>query len=199
MTHPRGFTLIEVLVAMAITVSALTLITYYVVDITNFGTGLDQRLQTSRELASTLRTMATEVRSMNAGANGSYPIATATATTFTFYSDIDGNGTMQQVRYFLDGTTLKKGVIEPTATQPATYPASSEQVSEVVHNMVPGTVFSYFPAGYPPQMTPLPSPINVAAVRLVEVTGTTDIDPKTPPGPSTLSIMITIRNLRGEI
>ena len=90
-------------------------------------------------------------------------------------------------------------VERPTATQPATYPPADEVVSDVVRYLVPGTIFTYYPEGYPPEMTPLPSPVPIADIRLITVTGTIDRDPAVEPGPTTLSVSATIRNLRGDI
>jgi type II secretory pathway pseudopilin PulG len=195
----RGVTLLELLIAMAITTGALTLVTFFAMDVSNFGLALGDRLEVERELELTLRTMISEGRSMGPGENGAYPVATATATTFSFYSDIDGDGGFEQVRYFLDGTIIKKGVVDPVGSNPPTYPAANEVITEVVHSVVPGTLFQYFDEGYPPEIGPLASPVDVSNVRMITVTGTTDRDPARPPLPTTLSITITIRNLRGEI
>ena len=195
----RGITLIELLVALAIVTGVITVVTSFGLDISGFGTDLNARLEGERELEATLRTMLTEVRSMGPGANGAYPIAIATDTEFSFFSDITGDGRFEQVRYFLDGTVLKKGVIEPTDSQPADYPPGDETITEVAHYLVPGAVFAYYPEGYAPETGPLPSPVIVNDIRMVSVTGTTDVDPLAPPLPATLSIDITIRNLRGEI
>lgn len=194
-----GFTLIEILIAMAITAMSLVFVTYFTVDISNFGTELSNRLSAEVELQMTLRTMISEIRSIGPGGNGAYPIATATATSFTFYSDIDGDGAFEQVRYFLDGTMLKKGVTDPTTTEPVQYPSANEVISETVHDMVPGTVFTYYPEGLPSLLPPLASPVDVSKVRLVDITGVIDKDTALPPLPTTLSITVTIRNLRGEI
>ena len=195
----RGFTLIEIILAMAITGVSLVFVTYFAVDVSNFGTDLSNRLSAEFELQLTLRAMVSEIRSMGPGGNGAYPIATATTTTFTFYSDIDGDGLFEQVRYFLDGTVLKKGVIKPAATQPVQYPSASEVINEAVHYMIPGTIFPYYREGLPDEMSPLSSPVNVADIRLVKITGIVDKDTTLPPLPTTLSITATIRNLRGEI
>lgn len=194
-----GFTLIEIIVAMAIITLSLVFVTYFTVDLSNFGTDLSNRLEAEFELQITLRSMISEIRSMGPGDNGAYPIATATGTTFTFYSDIDGDGDFEQVRYFSDGTVLKKGITDPTDTEPVLYPSANEVISEAVHHLVSGTIFSYYDEGLPSEMTPLASPVDVARVRLIQITGTVDKDTILPPLPTTLSLTVTIRNLRGEI
>jgi type II secretory pathway pseudopilin PulG len=193
-------TLIELLIAIAITAGALATVTFFAVDLSNFGINLGDRLENERELELTLRTMMSEIRSMGPGGNGSYPIAQASSSSFTFFSDIDADGAFEQVRYFTNGTTLQKGVTEPADTNPVTYPPANEVVRDVVHNLTNASnVFTYYPEGYAPETGSLPIPINVSFIRMLKVTGTTDRDQTRPPAASTLSIMVTIRNIRGEI
>jgi prepilin-type N-terminal cleavage/methylation domain-containing protein len=195
----RGFTLLEILIATALATAGIILVTYFTLDISRFGTDLGERLETERESELLLRTILTEIRSMGAAANGAYPIAAATETAFTFYSDIDGDGILEQIRYFLDGTTLKQGTTEPSGI-PALYPPASEVIREAVHAIVPGSpVFTYYPEGEPALTGPLASPVNISAIRLVQLSLTTDKDPAGPPLPITVSVMAMIRNLRGEI
>ena len=195
----RGFTLIEILIALVIITGAIAVVSAFGLDIAQFGTQLSSRIEGGIELELTMRVMLTEVRSMGPGENGAYAIATATDTEFSFFTDVDNDGTFEQVRYFLDGTILKKGIIEPEGTEPPTYLPQNEDVTEVAHYIVPGAIFTYYPEGYAPEMTPLPGPIDVSNIRMVTVSATTDQDPLEPPLPATLSINITIRNLRGEI
>ena len=195
----RGFTLIEILVAMAITSGCLLFVTYFAINVSGFGNSLSTRLESEFELQLTLRAMISEIRSMGPGGNGAYPIATATGTTFTFYSDIDGNGTFEQIRYFLEGAILKKGVTQPTATEPVLYPSANEVIAPVVHYLTSTSIFMYYPEGLPGDIPPLASPVDVSKIRLVQIAGTVDKDTSQPPSPTTLSITVTIRNLRGEI
>jgi prepilin-type N-terminal cleavage/methylation domain-containing protein len=194
-----GFTLIEILIAMSISAMVLVFVTNFTLDVSSFGAELNDRLSAEFEMQLMLRTIISEIRSMGPGGNGAYPIATATATTFTFYSDIDADGTFEQVRYYLDGTIIKKGVTKPTATEPVLYPVSGETITEVVHYLTTSSIFAYYPEGFPDEMSPLSSPVSVSRVRLVKITGTVDKDTTKSPTPTTLSITVTIRNLRGEI
>jgi prepilin-type N-terminal cleavage/methylation domain-containing protein len=194
-----GFTLLEVLIAMAISTVAITLVTMFAADLSGFGVQLGVRLETEREPEMLMRAILTEIRSMGPAANGSYTIAAATATSITFYTDVDNDEVFEQVRYFLDGTTLKRGLTEPSGT-PAQYPAADEQVREVVHYIVPGTaVFTYYPEGHPSVTGALPVPTDISAIRMVQISCTTDKDPVQQPPASTLWIIAMIRNLRGDI
>jgi prepilin-type N-terminal cleavage/methylation domain-containing protein len=194
-----GFTLLELIIAASIATIAIAVVTSLAIDVTGFSVSLGNRIEQEQELAPFLRLIVSEIRSIGPAENGAYHIAQAEDQSFTFFGDVDNDGTFEQVRYFLDGTVLRKGVIEPTQTQPVTYPPASETVSDVVTGLVAGTVFTYFDEGYPPIVTPLPNPVQVTDVRLVTITLTVDKDPAVEPGPSTLSVSATIRNLRGDI
>ena len=173
---------------MAIVSLAATLVAYFTIDISNFGVNLNDRLEVGRELEMTLRTMVSEIRSMGPADNGAYDIANATATSFTFFTDEDGDGRFEQIRYFLDGTTLKKGVTHSNGT-PAVYPLADEVISEAVHYIVPGAaIFTYYPEGNPASTASLSSPVDVSKIRLVVVRGTVDKDTAKAPLPTTLSI-----------
>jgi hypothetical protein len=195
----RGITLLELIITMGLATGILVLVTLFALDITNFGLFLGDRLETERELEQTLRTFITEVRSMEPGENGAYPIADAQAESFTFFSDIDADGQTEQVRYFVSGTTLLKGVTEPDGTPP-TYDPLGESVRDVVHHVVPGpAVFTYWESGWIGEMASLSAPVNPSDVRFVRMEATVDRDVTALPGPSTQGINVTIRNLRGEI
>lgn len=202
MTHtsPRnGFTLLELIIAMGIGTGAMVIVTLFALNLANFGLFLGDRLETERELEQTLRTFITEVRSMEPGENGAYPIADADHELFTFFSDIDTDGDAEQVRYFLSGTTLLKGTTEPSGS-PVIYNPLDEVVRDVVHYVVPGAdIFTYWDQGWIGETASLSTPVNPSFIRFIRLRATVDRDPTTPPGPSTQFIHATIRNLRGEI
>lgn len=198
-TDRNGLTLLEILIATAIAAGVLTMATYFALDISKFGLFLGDRLESERALEQTIREFVTEVRSMGPSENGSYPIATADGTTFTFFADIDADGQFEQVRYFLNGTVLQKGVIDPTGI-PATYPPANERTSDVVKYIVPGSaLFSYWDQSWIGETASLSLPAAVASVRFVRFRATVDRDPALPPLGITQSADVTIRNLRGEI
>ena len=195
----RGFTLVEILVAMGIGTSILVLATFFAIDITDFGLFLGERLETERDLERTIRVFIVEARSMTNAANGSYPIGAAQHDSFTFYTDVDADGTVEQVRYFLNGTEIQKGITEPSGT-PAVYDPADEEVRTAVRYVVPGPdIFTYWGEGWIGEMASLSQPIDLSDIRLVRMRATVDKDTAVPPGPSTQSIHVTIRNLRGDI
>ena len=195
----RGLTLLEILIASALSVSVLVLVTFFAIDITKFGLFLGDRLEIERDLEQTIRIFISEVRSMGPSENGSYPIAQAHETSFTFYTDLDDDGDFEQVRYFLSGTTLQKGTIEPNGI-PATYDPADEVVRDVVSYVVPGPdIFTYWEQGFVGDIASLSTPADVSLIRLLRLRATVDKDTTQVPSGSTQSIHATIRNLRGEI
>ncbi|HXV27251.1 MAG TPA: hypothetical protein VD862_04505 [Candidatus Paceibacterota bacterium] len=198
--HRRGVTILELLITIAVATGVMTLATYFALDVNFFGTLLGSRLDSERGVERTLRTFISEARSMSISENGSYPIAAAAANGITFYADVDADGTFEQIRYFLDGTTIRKGVTEPTGN-PATYPAVDEQVRDVITSVVPGPdIFAYWEGlSWTGNTASLSAPVPVAQIRLIRMRVTVDDDPTLPPAGFTQSIDATIRNLRGEI
>ena len=199
LTTRHGITLLELIITIGISAGVMVLVTLFALDITNFGLFLGDRLETERELEQTLRIFISEVRSMEPGEDGAYAIANADDESFTFFTDSDADGVVEQVRYFLSGTTLLKGTIEPSGA-PLTYEPTDEVVRDVVHYVVPGDdIFTYWDQGWIGEIASLSAPVVPADIRFVRMSVTVDRDTNALPGPSTQSIHATIRNLRGEI
>ena len=147
-----------------------------------------------------LKTMSAEIRTASPSSLGAYALAQSATSSFTFYSNIDGDSFKERVRYFLDGTTLKKGVIKPIGT-PLTYSPANEVISELIPGVANATtsIFSYYDKNYDGTTQALIEPIDIATVRLVKITIVVDKDPQTPPGPMTLTTQISIRNLKDNL
>src|ERR1022692_373134 len=88
----NGFTLVEILFAMAIFVLIMVVLSLFS---KNLWTNNDfvfaglVNADTERQL---LQTMVSEIRTANTASTGAYAISQATATSFTFYSDINNDG-----------------------------------------------------------------------------------------------------------
>jgi len=147
-----------------------------------------------------LKTMSAEIRTASPSSLGAYALAQSATSSFTFYSNIDGDSFKERVRYFLDGTTLKKGVIKPIGT-PLTYSPANEVISELIPGVANATtsIFSYYDKNYDGTTQALIEPIDIATVRLVKITIVVDKDPQTPPSPMTLTTQISIRNLKDNL
>ncbi len=191
----KGFTLIEVLITMAILSGVVIVISFFGLDILDFGNFLGENLGATEELQQALVAASSEIRSMSSSDTGTYKLASATATSLVFFSDVDGDGTHDRVRYFLDGTTLKKGIVKPSGS-PVTYDLATETVREVVHNVLVGSdIFMYYNQDYDGTTQALVSPFSPSSVRVIRIQMTVDPSPQDLTGRSTLSVLAKIRSI----
>jgi len=192
--HTYGFTLLEMLVVIAILlilapVLSITIQSLY----SSHGSSLSRAFSLT-ETSSAMKKVVGDVRSAVYGEDGSLPLSTIGTSTITFYCDTDYDGVVERVRYFLDNTTLKKGVIEPTAT--SSYPTSNETVAtfaEGISNNANGTpVFKYYTA----TSSEVTSSSQIMNVRRVEIqlTGSYKYGSETTETPMKSSA--SIRNLK---
>ena len=191
-----GFTLMEIIVAMSILSGIILVVTMFSLDIYDFGIFLGENIVAEQEIQLTLRVMASEIRAMSQSATGAYPIDVASQSSITFYSDIDGDGLAERVRYYLDATTFKKGVIKPTGT-PLAYPTANEQIQEVVHNVYlpAGNIFAYYNSSYTGTQAALTFPLNISDLRLININITVDQSPGDSVSRINLSTSVNMRNL----
>lgn len=197
MKKNSGFTLIELVVAMAITMVVAILFVRLSRSLTDGALRFSGSLVAQQQIQQTLQLMMPEIRSASQSNIGGYPISAAATGTFEFFSDVDRNGTFDKVRYFLNGTTFKKGVVYPTGN-PLAYVTSTESVIDVVSNIIPSNqIFTYYDVNATSSLsTPLPSPVDVLRIKTVKVSLV--VNQGTVSAPSIVGVEdeATIRNLR---
>lgn len=196
----KGFTLIEVLIAMSILAGIVFIVSIFGLDIFNFQIFLGDVFTMQQEINLTLTGMGIEIRAMGPSANGSYPVESASSESLIFYSDIDGDNVFERIRYFVSGSALKRGTTEPTGN-PAIYNLANEISTDVVANIIlpPSAsqpLFIYYDQNYTGSQPPLSSPIDVNKIRLIRATVTTDKTPQDQIGRTDYSSTMLIRNLR---
>jgi prepilin-type N-terminal cleavage/methylation domain-containing protein len=153
----KGYTLIEVLVAVSISTVLLVAVVQFVGN--SFPVYRSTFLQTSAdELAQLqMKRIAEEVREARTSDAGAYPIVQATPYKIIFYANVDADASVERVRYELVGTTLVKGIINPSAPPTVVYNVSQEQVSTIARSIYNGTtpIFTYYGSDYPSNTNPL--------------------------------------------
>lgn len=169
-------------------------------DVFSTGRLLSDNLTAQSEARRALKMMSAEIRSASQGSSGAYTVASAATSTFMFYSDIDSEPLKERVRYFLEGTTLKKGTLKPTGN-PLQYVPGNEVVSDVVRDIANGTtsIFAYYDSTYAGTSSPLADPANPVAVRLVQITFAIDKSPLVPPPPMTMTTQVSLRNVKDNL
>ncbi len=189
----RAFTLIETIVTIAIFAVVLFSITSLIIYFYRTNTFVLQQTSAVESSSIGVTDAMKDLREASYGANGAYPVVSASDTSVTFYVDVKGNGVVDRVRYWLSGTVLYKGVTIPTGN-PLSYVGQSESVTNIATDIHNGTtpLFRY----YNSSGTELASPINVMNIASINTTVTVNIDPNRAPNNFTLSVGATLRNLR---
>lgn len=201
LSYYKGMTLIEVLVAVAIFVMITLAVASFQSNVTIFNSYGRDSISSAQDARVILRTIVQELRPAKPGNNGAYPVAQAATSSITFFSDIDVDGLQEQVRYFISGTDLKKGVIKPTGS-PLAYNSNQETFSTLAYNIKNGTstaLFEYFDSSYNGTSSPLSQPVSVNAVRLVRINLMIDADPRRSPIPRLYTSDATFRNLKDNL
>lgn len=191
----------EVLLAVAISVAMGAIASKFGADIFIHNRIYTAQLNAENELRSILNPFPGEVRSAASSDRGDYPIVTAAADEFTFYTDVDFNGSRERVRYFIEDSSLKKGILESEG-DPEIYDSDNEVIIEVVGDLVvENSGFTYYGDDYDGETssTALAQPVFPNEVRLVEVFMAVDSDPQKPPKEVSVSTKVSIRNLKDNL
>lgn len=145
------------------------------------------------------RTIA-DLRKVRQGDDGSYPVVSGDDFDLRVFIDIDDDGKTERIHYFLQNGSLMRGITEPTATQPVSYPSGDQSVAAVatyVANESSEPVFSYYNDDYPGDTVnnPLPTPISIQEVRLVRVRLIVNVNPNRAPEETNVESIAELRNL----
>lgn len=182
--------------ASAIVVGLMFVVGYFGNHLATENIRINMGILVEQEMHQTLQLMIPEIRSASQSNVGNYPIESAATTTLVFYSDINRDGVFERVRYFLDGSTFKKGVVNPTG-DPLVYVTSSEKISELVHNMIESQIFSYYDMNATSTAaTPLTHPVDVQDINIVRITLVANRGTTSSPSIVGTESQATIRNLR---
>ncbi len=200
-TNQKGFTLVELLVSISIFIVVLWISSLFQRDIFFYNPNLQSSLNAQLDARHLVKVMIAELRKTSPSDNGVYPIELATSTALTFYSDVDGNGSVEKVRYFLSGSSLRRGVITPTGN-PAVYNSGSEQLTTLVNSIVSSStlpIFQYYSSSYAGTSSPLSIPVDIPSVRLIKITVIIDSDPNRSPVQIVVSSNVSLRNLKDNL
>lgn len=146
--------------------------------------------------------LVTDLRGIQQSDHGAFPIAEATSMSLTIYSDIEDDGVVERVHYYLDQASdeLRVGITNPTNTQPATYPSGDQEtrvLARYVVNASNDPIFYYYNDDYPGDTTtnPLTLPTSLANIQLVRIRLFINIDPIKAPNNVYIESFVDLRNL----
>ena len=193
-------TLVEVLVTLSILISVIIAIGMFQYNVLDYNRSSSTKLINTQEAQVILKVISRELRSMENSSSGTYPISTAGTSTITFYANIDGDVLKEQIRYYLDGTTLHKGVVEPSGS-PIGYSGAEKKSTLItgVRNSPTTPVFEYFGSPSGSTSNQLTYPLNLTLIRSVKVNLSVDTDVSKSPLPRTFSTQASLRNLKDNL
>ncbi len=195
-----GFTAVEMLIAMFIFVIIGIAAVTFQLDIFSLNRISNDNLIAQEDARRALKNISSEFRSMSPSNMGAYALVQTATSSITFYNNIDEDSPIEKVRYFLEGTTLKRGTIKPSGT-PFIYNPANETVREVIHNIAnaSSSIFLYYDTNYDGTSEPLTDPVNTPLVRLIKVNIIIDSDPSKSPAPLYMTTQASIRNLKDNL
>ncbi len=196
-TSHSGMTFIEAMVWIALLVSAMTAIASTVL---YFYRTNAYSLEQSTAVTSAQRGLDSMVRTIREAAfssEGAFPIVSVAPDDFTFYADVDSDSQLERVHYYLNGTTMMRGILNPTGNPPDYIGAETpEVVADYVRNTSLGIpTFQYFDALGAAIAS---STSAYTAVRFVKVTLAVNVNTVTLPNQLNLYSSAALRNLIGK-
>ena len=141
-------------------------------------------------------TMVRTIREAAFASDGAYPVISLADNQFAFYADVDADEFIEKVRYYLSGTTIVEGIVNPSGDPPVyTGTEATSVISDYVRNTAENLVmFTYFDEDGA-QVT---NYANIADVRFVTVNIVVDVDTNKLPNPFFLRSSAAMRNLSGQ-
>ncbi len=141
-----------------------------------------------------LENLVNDIREASYADDGAYPVLSMDPNEFIFFSDIDNDGKIERVRYFLENQWLKRGVTKSSGT-PATYNTDDETVNTIAWTIRNQTysipIFKYLDSSAN-EITDLS---KVLDLRTVDIRLLIDKDPARPPEYFDFNTSATLRNI----
>jgi len=192
-----GFTIIETLTTIAITVLALGAVSWAIISFYRANGYIIQQAIAVDNARRGIEMMIQEIREASYSDTGAYPIVSVSNTELIFYSDIDRDNNVERVRYTLNGSILERGEIE-AAGDPLVYDESNEitgVLSEYVRNSAAQPLFIYFDSSGN-EITDLD---NVNKITLVKINLIVDVLEDRVPEEFILKSTAQMRNLKTNL
>ena len=191
----RGFTLVEMLIVITITGFVGLALTTMIVSFYRNNAYLIQATSAIDSAHRGLKTSFIDLREASYGDDGSYPLLSVATSSITFFSDVDGDGSVEKIHLYLQEGVFYRGITDSTSTPP-TYVGQREATTTIatyVRNSSSTPLFRYFDDNGTELAS---STIPIASIRSISTAVMVDLNPLRAPDILTLQETATLRNLR---
>ncbi len=189
----RGMTLVETVVYVSLFALIMLAIAQSVLYMYRTNSYAIQQASAVASAQHGVDVMVREIREAAYASDGSYPIVTLGPNTLTLYADIDGDPLVERIRYYVQGSSIMRGVVDPTGDPPSYGGAEVvSTLSDAVRNTDHGIPLFMF---YDKNGALMTDYTRVADVRFVTVSVQVDIDPNRSPTPLLLRSSAALRNV----
>lgn len=189
-------TVIEASVWIAVFLSAMLALTTSVLYLYRTSNYTIQQAAATASAQHGIDLMVRTIREASYASNGAYPVISLAANDLKFYADVDGDLGVEKVHYYLSGTLLIKGLVDPTGDPPVyTGAEATSTISDYVRNIAQNTpLFTYFDKNG----NQVNNYTKIGDVRFVTADLLIDVDPNRTPVPVDLRSSAAMRNLVGK-
>ncbi len=189
----QGFSLIETIIAIAIFAIVMAAVSGLIIYLYRVNSYAIQQAYAINSARKGMEVITREIREATYSDTGAYPVVDAQNNSFIFYSDVDRDNKVEKIRYYLDGSYLKRNEVHSAGT-PLTYPSFSDYavLSEYVLNGIRSLpIFHYYNAS----STEIVDFSKITDIKLVKVTLIINVETSRPPAEFTLESSAQLRNL----
>ena len=186
-SYKKGMTLIELIVTTGIVVFLIVVVSTLLVRSIN-------AYRISNKSISLQEDAAKVMREFEYSARAATEVIVSTENEFSYYRYFDLDATHpSKIRFYAENGEFKMGRTEPQGTAPdITYPAGNEAITMLIENVInPTPIFNY----YDDLNNQLAYPMNIPAIKMVEIIITVDDDVNSQPASVTERTMIQLRNV----
>lgn len=190
-TKSSGFTLIELLIAISILLMAAALSSEFIIKGFKTTTFESEQETAIRNARRGMEIMVKELRGANNSEKGDYPLATIETNNLIYYSDIDDDNIMDKVRYFVDGSYLKKTVVAPDEDDEYSGAGETIIISNYLNNQAE-PIFIYYDNNYS-------QTASINNVRLINIKLKINVTPERAPEDYYVETDVHLRNLKDNL
>lgn len=188
--------MIEITVVIMLLGFAISLFTNFVIQgykANLFGKEQDLAVQNGRKAT---EQVSEEIREAVQSDRGDYILDVVGEQNLSFYSNIDSDANVEKVRYFLDNTIFKKGIIEPSG-DPISYSGAEAitDISQYINNQTE-SIFTYYDTDNNIIADPT---TNKNDIRLIHISLKINVTPEIAPQDYYVKMETQIRNLKDNL